>query len=73
MKWEVTSNYESKLVRYYDNRYGEGTRTAQINSDDNALMDARYKNVRCRCLIGRSQHRGVPISVGSVVYMLLIL
>ena len=44
MKWGVTSNYESKLVRYYDNSYGEGTRTAQINSDDNALMDRRYDN-----------------------------
>ena len=44
VKWGVTSNYESKLVRYYDNSYGEGTRTAQINSDDNALMDRRYDN-----------------------------
>jgi len=42
VKWEVTSNYESKLVRYYDNGYGERTDTAQINSGDNALMDSNY-------------------------------
>ena len=43
VKWEVTSNYESKLVRYYNNSYGEErSYTAQINSGDNALMDSNY-------------------------------
>lgn len=42
VKWEVTSNYESKLVRYYNSGYGERTDTAQINSGDNALMDSNY-------------------------------
>ena len=43
MKWEVTSNYESQLVRYYNNSYGEErSLTAQINSGDNALMDSNY-------------------------------
>ena len=42
VKWEVTSNYESKLVRYYNSGYGERTDTAQINSGDNALMASNY-------------------------------
>ena len=45
VKWEVTSNYESQLVRYYNSSYGEErTSTAQINSGDNALMDSNYDN-----------------------------
>jgi hypothetical protein len=39
VKWGVTSNYESKLVRYYGNGY---TATAKINNNDGALMNSNY-------------------------------
>ena len=41
VKWEITSNHETKLIRYYGDDY---TQTANLESAESRLMDSDYNN-----------------------------